>query len=94
MPGVLVSIKGAVLFAPNHCVEVTRKGAAWPADELAAMVRLAHSHMHDDILVDACCGGEGPLADLPTFELDYDDYLALKKRHAGYRSALTGGGAR
>ena len=44
-------------------------------EELHAAVRLAWSHVGDKPLVDACCGGQGVLAEY--FELNYQQYLQL-----------------
>ena len=46
-------------------------------EELYEAISTALSHMHDRDLMDACCGGEGPLKNFD--DLPYEEYLALKQ---------------
>lgn len=91
-----VNIDDLVSFATNHGVMVHEKALSVEPEELAAVVRIAYSHLNDPALVAACCGGRGPLANYRN--LDFAEYLELlreieiseagvaeKKRHTQIR---------
>ena len=54
---VFVTIENLVTFAPNIGVLVEREAVNEPPEKLAEAVRIAFSHIKDQPLVDACCGG-------------------------------------
>lgn len=74
-----VAIGNLLWFSAND--GVTLEKAATDADPIVLRdaVRLAFAHMNDPLLMDACCGGSGPLAD--TGDLTFDEYLALTERY-------------
>lgn len=74
----IVIIDGLVSFAANRGVQVHEKALTASPEELARAVRAAFSHMDDPPLVDACCGGRGPLANYAS--LEYREYLALLRQ--------------
>lgn len=75
---VFVTIENLVTFAPNIGVLVEREAVNEPPEKLAEAVRIAFSHMEDQPLVDACCGGCGPLADMG--QISYETYLDLLRK--------------
>ena len=46
-------------------------------EEIKESIHIAFSHMEDGPLVDACCGGTGPLADLG--QITFEEYLVRLK---------------
>lgn len=70
-----VTIENLLIFAPNIGVLVQRAALESSPERLFEAVRIAYSHMEDEPLVDACCGGSGPLADYD--EIPYANYLEL-----------------
>lgn len=69
----VVHIDGYIDFAPNIGVLVNESALELAPVELARILAIAWEHMDDPFLNDACCGGQGPLADLG--DLSLDDYL-------------------
>ena len=74
-----ITIKNCVTFAPNLGVMVAESALKLPSDEIKELLTLAFQHMDDELLVEACSGGNGPLADLG--QISYEDYL-LKLKEA------------
>jgi hypothetical protein len=74
----IVRIKDILYFAPNCGVILERGALDVPPEELQKTVQLAFEHLEDKSLVDACCGGCGPLADY--HEIQFEDYLQLLKK--------------
>jgi len=66
-----------VVFAPNIGVIIKEPALKLSPKKLHSLVVSAFSHMRDTDLVEACCGGCGPLAG--TVGMKYEDYL----RHLG-----------
>lgn len=94
----LIHMGKLLSFAPNVGVLVHREALDVSAEELFQAIRTAYSHMDDNHLLDASCGGMGPLSKYR--ELQYEDYLRLldeikaaeagaqaKKRHTRIRRA-------
>jgi len=93
---VVITIDDILDFTPNFGVLI-RKGAIESSPErVHEAIRVAFSHMNDQPLVDACCGGIGPLAGLG--RIDYEEYLRMleeirvaqatkmaKRRHSSIR---------
>jgi hypothetical protein len=71
----MIHIDGLVSFAPNVAVIVHREAMNVSAERLAEAVRTAYSYMDEPHLLDACCGGMGPLTKYS--ELTLTDYLRL-----------------
>lgn len=74
----IIYINGVVSFAPNVGVIVEEKILDYSPEEIFEMLKLAYAHWQDDLLVDACCGGIGLLADYHSLTLE--EYLSLKER--------------
>jgi hypothetical protein len=72
-----IVIDGMVAFSANNGVHVNREAINATPEELHRCIVLAFQHMNDEILMEACCGGRGPLADLDI--VDFEDYLAIKE---------------
>ena len=72
-----VSINNVVSFAPNMGVMVEKGILNFSPEEIYQMLKLAYDHWQDDLLVEACCGGRGPLAGY--YDLAFDEYLSLKE---------------
>jgi 5-methylcytosine-specific restriction endonuclease McrA len=70
----LININGLVSFATNYGVLVHEKARSATPQELFDAVQTAYAHINDPPLVDACCGGRGPLAEY--LELSFEDYLS------------------
>ncbi|MHB8652439.1 MAG: HNH endonuclease [Terriglobia bacterium] len=70
-----ITIGNLLTFAPNIGVMVNREAVASSPEELFEAVQIAYSHMDDEHLSNACCGGSGPLAGLG--EISYETYLKL-----------------
>ena len=65
---------GSILnFSSNNGVILDDGALDVSADELQSAVRTAFSHLQDWPLLDACCGGRGPLA--ARLEWSYEEYL-------------------
>jgi hypothetical protein len=71
----IVNIDDIASFATNHGVMVHEKALSVSPEELAMAIQTAFSHVNDPPLVDACCGGFGPLAKYHS--LDFARYLEL-----------------
>ena len=80
----MIRIKNWICFAPNVGVFVEPDAVEASPEELHEAIRVAWDHMGDPILVDACCGGQGPLKDF--HDLSYEDYLAMKSAFDAVRS--------
>lgn len=77
---------GSVLnFSSNNGVIMEEGALDVSAEELQSAVRAAFSHLHDELLVEACCGCRGPLA--YRGELSYEEYLEELKRFEFEKSA-------
>lgn len=72
-----VTIEGAISFATNHGVIVEKAALDLSPERLYEFIHIAYSHINDDILTDACCGGRGLLAAFHT--INFQDYLQLKE---------------
>jgi HNH endonuclease len=72
-----VRIGDILTFASNFGVHLERGAVDVSAQELQIAVKTAFSHLDDWHLQNACCGGQGPLADY--HEIKYEDYLVLLK---------------
>lgn len=87
----MIHIDGLVSFAPNVAVIVHREAMNIPAERLAEAVRTAYSYMDEPHLLNACCGGMGPLAKYK--DLTLADYLRLleeiKVAEAGAKAKRT-----
>lgn len=94
----LIHMGKLLSFAPNIGVLVHEEALDVSAEELFQAIHTAYSHMNNQYLCDACCGGMGPLAKYR--DLQYEDYLRLldeikateagamaKKRHTKIRRA-------
>lgn len=68
-----IKIKDCITFAPNIGVMVDKATLELSAEEIKESLILAYSHMQNKLLVDACCGGTGPLSDLG--QITFEDYL-------------------
>jgi 5-methylcytosine-specific restriction endonuclease McrA len=73
-----VSIKDILYFSSNNGVILKPGALKVSAEELQETVHRAFMHMDDYYLVEACCGGRGPLAGY--FEITYEQYLDLLKK--------------
>jgi len=71
----LIHIGELVSFASNVGVMVNREALENSPEEVHQAIQTAYAHLQDQILVDACCGGQGPLADYANLSLD--EYLKL-----------------
>lgn len=71
----IINIENLVMFAPNIGVMVGKESLSTSPQHLFDLVKLAHAHMNDEPLVEACCAGAGPLAKYS--ELMMDEYLQL-----------------
>ncbi len=71
----IVRIKNILYFASNHGVILEWGALEVTPEELQKTVQLAFEHLHDKPLVEACCGGYGPLANHR--EIQFEDYLQL-----------------
>jgi 5-methylcytosine-specific restriction endonuclease McrA len=74
----LIRIDNLVSFAPNVGVLVHRVALDESSDRLLEAIRTAYKHIKDEILVEACCGGRGPLSQY--LELPFDEYLDLAEQ--------------
>lgn len=74
----VIHIGNIVTFAPNIGVLVHRAALDISPKRLLEAVRLAYSHMKDELLCDACCSDRGPLAQY--HELRYDEYIELLEK--------------
>ncbi|MGO9316397.1 MAG: HNH endonuclease [Terracidiphilus sp.] len=71
---------GSILnFSSNNGVILESGALDVSPEKLYNAVKTAFSHLHDKLLLDACCGGRGPLADV--FELSYEEYLEALKQY-------------
>ena len=84
----MIHIKDWVEFAPNHGVMVNEEALKASPEELYEAISTALSHMDDRDLMDACCGGQGPLKNFD--DLPYEEYLALKQALDKIREANKG----
>ncbi len=73
----MIHIKDWVQFAPNIGVMVQKEAVTASPEELHEAISTAWSHMNDRDLMDACCGGQGPLAKFG--DIPYEEYLVLKQ---------------
>jgi hypothetical protein len=73
----LIHIDNLVSFASNVGVLVHPEALEIPTEKLREVLLLAYKHIDDEILLDACCGGCGPLAKY--MELSFEEYLRLKE---------------
>ena len=81
----MIHIKNWISFAPNIGVMVKDGAKAASPQELHEAVTAALSHMTDHDLMDACCGGQGPLRNFD--DLPFEEYLAMKKTFDAVRAA-------
>lgn len=72
----MIHIKDWISFAPNVGVMVEDGAVTANPEELHEAITAALSHMRDPDLMDACCGGQGPLRNFD--DLRYEDYIAMK----------------
>ncbi len=86
----LIRIGTLVSFAPNIGVLVHREALNVSSERLLQAVRTAYLHMRDEILVEACCGGRGPLAKY--LELSFEEYLQLAEQSRIESAARTAKG--
>jgi len=68
-----IRIKDCITFAPNIGVMVDKTVLELSPEEIKELLILAYSHMQDELLVDACCGGSNSLSDLG--QITFEDYL-------------------
>ncbi|WP_081613211.1 HNH endonuclease [Xanthomonas sp. SHU 199] len=73
-----INIGDLVTFSSNNGVQVHKKAIDVSAEDLYTAITTAFSHMEDPALVDACCGGRGPLAQF--FELSYEEYIEILRQ--------------
>lgn len=67
-------------FSANNGVIIEDLDAAIQGPErLARALKIAREHIGDELIVQACCGGLGPLAFAGT--LDIDEYLTALKAY-------------
>ena len=71
----LINIDDLVAFAPNVGVKVYPEALDVPDEKLRKAIETAYLHINDELLVEACCGGQGPLAQYR--ELSFNQYLRL-----------------
>lgn len=70
-----VNVNEYLSFSPRNGVSINEKSLSYCPDDVFQALRIAFSHMDDKPLIDACCGGTGPLAGYS--EIDYPDYLEI-----------------
>lgn len=61
---VYVFIKDALWFRGQGEIILTKEADKYSDYDLISMIRTAFAHMNDLALVEANCGGAGPMADL------------------------------
>ena len=72
----MIHIRDWISFTATN-VLVHEKGLKASPEELYEAVATAWSHTKDQELVDACSGGQGPLAKFG--DIPYEEYLVLKQ---------------
>ena len=72
----VVHINNVVWFSPNYGVYTEKEIIEYSADEIHSMLKIAYTHWQDELLVEACCGGQGPFQDYG--QLSLEEYLELK----------------
>lgn len=77
----IITIEDTVGFAPNVGVLILEEVGGICPHRLHEMISLAKIHIQDEILVDCCCGGAGPLAKFEQINgsrMDFGFYLDFK----------------
>lgn len=74
----IIHINNAVWFSPNYGVHAEQELIKYSPEEVYRMLESAFSHMKDELLVDACCGGIGPFKNY--VRLSLEEYLELKEK--------------
>lgn len=74
-----VSLDNGISFSANNGVRVSRDALRLTPTQLFDDISLAYSHMHDQVLVDAGCGGIGLLVQRypDGGPVNYSDYLSV-----------------
>lgn len=72
---ILVSINDAVSFSPSVGVLLGKGAAHLSPAELHHAVQIAFRYINEPVLIDAACGGVGPLASYSN--IDFNDFLAV-----------------
>lgn len=74
---IIVRMGKAVSFSPAFGVIVHPGCLRVEPDVLRKLIETAFACLKDDDLVDAHCGGRGPLADIG--DVSYQEYLKIRK---------------
>ncbi len=74
-----VKMNNILNFSSNYGVILHKGALEVSPKKLHAAVKLAFGHLDDEILLDACLGGQGPLADV--LEISYEEYLKAIKQY-------------
>ena len=84
---VIISIGSTVHFSPSTGVAVTESALDVDPEVLQNWIAMAFGAMSDPLLIEACCGGRGPLAGFD--HLTWDEYrAALRDIEAAERERL------